>query len=527
MTPPPASGPKGPAKVGQAGGGVKTEAILFDFGGTLDGYGTPWLDRFYPLYLQTGLSPDRETFAKAFYAADNLLLRCYPLKQYGFRQTLNAQIESVLENLGASDMERQNRILESFLSEAEKAIRDNKTVLEELRRSYRLGIISNFYGNLENILKEYGLLPLLDVWIDSELAGFEKPDSRIFWAALNPLRLQPEQAVYVGDSIPRDMQGAANIGMPHVWVSPDGKPRQEDPSADPFPCCRHPMIRHLRQLQTILPALQRKNIYPPSPRLRRIPLRNLACLPERQGLQAEELHAGIIAAGEGSRLQSLHPNLPKALIPVKGKSLLERTLQNLSSAGVTHCLCILNEKGREIPKQFRPSCPAFQFPDLDWIIQTTASSLESFQIVSRRLAREAPHFLMTTVDSVYAPKSLQFFLAEALSRKEALAVLGVTSFVDDEKPLWVEMNESGKISGIGPGVRQKKYATCGLYFLSREILLRASVSLQNGKTLRDWWTELTQKGVPLHAVEIPKVVDVDRPQDILAAEKFLDELRIP
>lgn len=65
----------------------------------------------------------------------------------------------------------------------------------------------------------------MDAAIDSAVVKAEKPDRRIFEAALATLGVGPRRALFVGDSRPRDMEGARALGMRHVWLRPgEGDP---------------------------------------------------------------------------------------------------------------------------------------------------------------------------------------------------------------------------------------------------------------------------------------------------------------
>jgi putative hydrolase of the HAD superfamily len=91
--------------------------------------------------------------------------------------------------------------------------------------------VSNFYGNLQAVCDEAGLTPSTTVTVDSTLVGCKKPDPRIFQAALDALRASPAEAVFVGDSLRRDMAGARGMGMRHVWL------RATDAAGNGGPCC--------------------------------------------------------------------------------------------------------------------------------------------------------------------------------------------------------------------------------------------------------------------------------------------------
>ncbi len=82
----------------------------------------------------------------------------------------------------------------------------------------RLGVVSNSDGRVEQALVAAGLGGHFDVIVDSKLAGVEKPDPRIFHAALDRLGVEPTAALYVGDVYEVDVIGARNAGLDAALV---------------------------------------------------------------------------------------------------------------------------------------------------------------------------------------------------------------------------------------------------------------------------------------------------------------------
>jgi HAD superfamily hydrolase (TIGR01549 family) len=202
------------------------ETVLFDFGGTLDSDGVPWKERFYALYRAEGLNLSAEAFAPAFYAADDALVGALA-PTTGLKETVDllaANLEAELAGRGGSsegnDVDRGQRVASRFLSEMSAAFARNRPVLEALGERYRLGVVSNFYGNLEAVCESSGLGPLFGVMADSQCVGAEKPDPAIFRAALAALHAAPETSVMVGDSLRRDYEGARRSGMGFIWIAP-------------------------------------------------------------------------------------------------------------------------------------------------------------------------------------------------------------------------------------------------------------------------------------------------------------------
>ena len=215
--------------------------LLFDFGGTLDAEGVPWKDRFFRLARQEGLDVPEAEFDPAFYAATDSLEGKIP-RNAGFRDT----VERIADGL-ASRLQRENALLrrigDRFIEESMRQLGQSAALLSRLRDRYRIGIVSNFYGNLQAVCDEAGLTPSIAVAVDSTLAGCKKPDPRIFRTALDALQASPAEAVFVGDSLRRDMAGAREMGMRHVWLRP------ESAAGNDGPCCPgDTMIAKLEEL---------------------------------------------------------------------------------------------------------------------------------------------------------------------------------------------------------------------------------------------------------------------------------------
>ncbi len=115
---------------------------------------------------------------------------------------------------------------------------------------YRLGVVSNFYGNLEAVCQSAGLAPLFAVMADSHCVGAEKPDPAIFRAALGAICAPPETTVFIGDSLRRDREGARRAGTGFIWIAPqDVQAAEAQASAAPLD---HPAVTEFGDLVKIL-----------------------------------------------------------------------------------------------------------------------------------------------------------------------------------------------------------------------------------------------------------------------------------
>lgn len=199
------------------------KAILFDYGGTLDSDGQTWLERFRPFYKEAGIETGSDRFDRAFYDSDDGLAGRFRLEGLSLERTLVLQVGCVLEALSQTRAGLAETIAAAFLEESRRSFRRNRPMLERLSRRYRLGIVSNFYGNLSGVLNSEGLHDLFGAVCDSGALGVLKPDAGIFQEALKTLDCEVSQALMVGDSVPRDMRGAEALGMAHALLAPARK----------------------------------------------------------------------------------------------------------------------------------------------------------------------------------------------------------------------------------------------------------------------------------------------------------------
>ncbi len=222
------------------------------------------------------------------------------------------------------------------------------------------------------------------------------------------------------------------------------------------------------------------------------------------------MKAGIIAAGLGERLKAT--GTVKPLVPVAGRPLVHWTVAGLERAGADSITILLNGRGGEVRRSLEAAFPRVAWRFLEW---DSPSSWESFRRVAVELARESERFVISTVDALARPEDVAGFAERALASDAALAI---TSFVDDEKPLWVDA-ENGLAIAVGADAKRRDRVTCGLYGLSRA--LARKLPDESHERLRDYWTALARAGAAISAVDIEKTIDVDRPEDLAAAEDFL------
>jgi HAD superfamily hydrolase (TIGR01549 family) len=217
------------------------EAILFDFGGTLDGP-AHWLDRFLADYRAAGVEISRAELDPAFdhatrigYGATRIvarfglidLVRFLVGHQFEFLRKSGApKIRALLDEGGAKGRHRVvEAVTASFVRETSAGLERSREVLEALRGRYRMGVVSNFYGNLDRILADARLDRFFDAVADSSRVGIFKPEPGIFEFALKKMRAAGQttakKAVMIGDSLSKDCAPAKKLGLRTVWLRTD------------------------------------------------------------------------------------------------------------------------------------------------------------------------------------------------------------------------------------------------------------------------------------------------------------------
>lgn len=102
---------------------------------------------------------------------------------------------------------------------------NRKTLIQIKERNPRLAIISNFdhsptaYG----LLDRFGIRGYFERILISVDIGWRKPRADIFLKAFNLLRIQPEEAIFIGDSFEADIIGSKGVGMDAVWINRNGE----------------------------------------------------------------------------------------------------------------------------------------------------------------------------------------------------------------------------------------------------------------------------------------------------------------
>jgi putative hydrolase of the HAD superfamily len=222
-------------------------AILFDLGGTLDGDGLHWLERFLALYRSFGIELPRETIRAAFDEAERRSTADEAIASANLKEMIDLHVQWQLLHLGINDPVLKRHLVEGFVTPVERAIAANAQLLAGLvERGFQLGVVSNGCGNVDKLCADFGYTPFLSLIVDSRRVGLFKPDPAIFLHAAEKLGGERETILMVGDSFERDIVPAKQVGMKTAWLEGATPRNCPDPSL---------VDLHLRRLAELPAAL--------------------------------------------------------------------------------------------------------------------------------------------------------------------------------------------------------------------------------------------------------------------------------
>lgn len=216
-------------------------------GGTLDGDGLHWLERFLALYRDFGVELSREQIREAFDEAERKSGLDEAIASANLATMIELHVKWQLTHLGLKDPVLERQLVEGFIAPVRKAAADNAQLLATLAdRGFELGVVSNGCGNVDRLCADFGYTPFLSVIVDSRRVGLFKPDPAIFLDAAKQLGGDPATMMMVGDSFERDVLPAKKAGMKTAWLEGAAPRECPDPSV---------VDLHLRRLADLPAAL--------------------------------------------------------------------------------------------------------------------------------------------------------------------------------------------------------------------------------------------------------------------------------
>jgi putative hydrolase of the HAD superfamily len=160
---------------------------------------------------------------------------------HGFWWTFHTHL---LNELGAFDEAVRDQLVANTQSSAnwDQILPGTREALERIKQQYAIAVISNADGRIDDVLRRCGICDCFDCITDSGNVGHEKPHPAIFAAALQEMKADPAESLYVGDVYSVDYVGARKAGMQAVLFDVAGTYRNDE----------HPRVESLRELENWL-----------------------------------------------------------------------------------------------------------------------------------------------------------------------------------------------------------------------------------------------------------------------------------
>ena len=166
------------------------QGVIFDYGGTIDTNSCHWAEDV--LSIKTKLQVEWLAEQRKL-PMDELQLQSYAVK-----------------------------VADSCYGYVLDILQVTRPVVKELAKRYRLVLVSNFYGNIQTILKDFGLLDFFDEIIESSVVGVRKPDPAIYRLGVDAMGFAAENVLVVGDSFSKDVVPAKAVGCRVAWLKGEG-----------------------------------------------------------------------------------------------------------------------------------------------------------------------------------------------------------------------------------------------------------------------------------------------------------------
>ncbi len=215
------------------------KGIIFDYGGTLDTNGRHWAEVLWEAYKSIGIPVAKEQFREAYIHAERTLATRPLIEPHHiFYDVLyikaGIQVEYLIENGILAHGTESSKYAEQIATQCnqfvEGVVKKSYSLVKTLANCYNLVVVSNFYGNIHTVLKNYGLLCSFQEVIESSVVGIRKPDPAIFTLGVKALGLLPEETVVIGDSYSKDILPARQAGCHTIWLKGEGWDNEGDDS---------------------------------------------------------------------------------------------------------------------------------------------------------------------------------------------------------------------------------------------------------------------------------------------------------
>ncbi len=217
------------------------KGLIFDYGGTLDSRGVHWSEVIWNAYRDEQVPIDKDTFRDAYVYAERELARIRHIHPEDDFYTLLLKKMTLelqwLEEHG-HDLRQQPLLLAKLLATrcdraARQCLEEARPVLNTLAQRFPMMLVSNFYGNIDTVLRAYNVRHYFKGIIESAMVGVRKPNPTLFRLGVDALELRPDEVLVVGDSLKKDILPAIELGCQAVWLKGKGWTPDEDAQLHP------------------------------------------------------------------------------------------------------------------------------------------------------------------------------------------------------------------------------------------------------------------------------------------------------
>lgn len=237
----------------------------------------------------------------------------------------------------------------------------------------------------------------------------------------------------------------------------------------------------------------------------------------------------IIAAGDGSRLAQEGITEPKPLVKVRGERLIDRLIRIFMGNNATEIVVICNEQMSDVASHLKmiqdKGLNGLHVP-LRFVIKSTPSSMHSFYEL-RHFLRDEP-FILTTVDTIFDESEFHDYVLSFQDKtaQGTDALMGVTDYIDDEKPLYVSVDNVMCINGYYDTPQaDSRFISAGIYGLTASSLDILEACIEKGESrMRNFQRALVAANLRIEAYPLTKVFDIDHIEDIRKADEGVKNL---
>lgn len=231
---------------------------------------------------------------------------------------------------------------------------------------------------------------------------------------------------------------------------------------------------------------------------------------------------GIIAAGDGNRIKEEGSSLPKPLVEIDGQPMIGRLVKIMEKSDANSVSIIVNSDMPDVMAYLEGLMPTLNC-ELKLMSAKTPSSMHSFHELLQ-LMKPTDKFVITTVDTIFKEEDFIKYVDFFENAPHGIdGVMGVTTYIDDEKPLYVEVEGRHRIIAYkDQPFEGMKYVSAGIYGLQTSAFPILQECISSGlNRMRNFQRKLVEQGLNLDAFNIGKVLDVDHIADIEKANAFL------